>query len=251
MKLNWILVILVTLAGNVSTTAFLAIPTLRSTSRLSTSINPSIRIGSLSSAHVSIKKFYSKPLRAADQPVEAEGTVDYYALDSADQAVGFGDFSMIASQGTTGRQYTSLETLGKEGGPKDGDVVWIRGRVSSVRAKGNACFMVLRSGTFNTVQACHFKDKENPDESKKMIKYVGSLTLESIVDIMGVVVAADVKSCSVSNVELQIKRIYAVSFLQYLRSSDIENHLNDSYKRDLRSNICSFLSFFFWFVLSK
>ena len=143
--------------------------------------------------------------------VEASKGVDFYALDSVDQSVGFGDFSLIASQSETGRKYVDVETLGKEGGPKDGDVVWVRGRVSSVRAKGNACFMVLRSGVFNTVQACHFKDKENPEESKKMIKYAGSLALESIVDIMGVVVAADVKSCSVSNVELQIKRIYAVS----------------------------------------
>ena len=142
--------------------------------------------------------------------VDLNDGVDFYALNSADQSVGFGDFSLMASQGETGRKYVDVETLGKEGGPKDGDVVWIRGRVSSVRAKGNACFMVVRSGVFNTVQACHFKDKENPDESKKMIKYAGGLALESIVDIMGVVVAADVKSCSISNVELQIKRIYAV-----------------------------------------
>lgn len=153
-------------------------------------------------------------LHSAAEPltgsVDLADGVDYYALNSADQSVGFGDFSLMASQSEQGRKYVDVETLGKEGGPKDGDVVWIRGRVSSVRAKGNACFMVVRSGVFNTVQACHFKDKENPDESKKMIKYAGGLALESIVDIMGVVVAADVKSCSVSNVELQIKRIYAV-----------------------------------------
>jgi lysyl-tRNA synthetase class II len=148
---------------------------------------------------------------AAEPVVEASDKgIDYYSIDSADQAVGFGDFSLIASQGETGRQFVDFEKLGVEGGAKDGGIVWIRGRVSSVRAKGNACFMVLRSGSFNTVQACHFKDKENPDESKKMIKYAGSLPLESIVDIMGIVVAADVKSCSVSNVEIQIKRIYAV-----------------------------------------
>lgn len=212
MKFDRILSILVVVAGNVGTLALLATP------RLSASFKIGSEFRSLSRAQPSIsdlvagsQKSSSTLLRAAELPVESADTVDYYALDSADQTVGFGDFSMIASQGTTGRQYASLDTLGKEGGPKDGDVVWIRGRVSSVRAKGNACFMVLRSGTFNTVQACHFKDKENPDESKKMIKYVGSLTLESIVDVMGVVVAADVKSCSVSNVELQIKRIYAVS----------------------------------------
>ena len=218
MEFGRILLTLVVVVANVGTLALLAAP------RLSHSIKIGSEYRSLSGTQqsnsfsaVSSNRFSRTSLRAAEQAAEPAATVDYYALDSADQAVGFGDFSMIASQGETGRQYTPLNTLGKEGGPKDGDVVWIRGRVSSVRAKGNACFMVLRSGTFHTVQACHFKDKENPDESKKMIKYVGSLTLESIVDIMGVVVAADVKSCSVSNVELQIKRIYAVSFMMTYR----------------------------------
>ena len=160
-------------------------------------------------SRISPTKLYSTAGSTTDS-AEVDNGVNFYALDSADQNVGFGDFSLMASQSETGRKYVDVETLGKEGGPKDGDVVWIRGRVSSVRAKGNACFMVVRSGVFNTVQACHFKDKENPDESKKMIKYAGALALESIVDIMGVVVAADVKSCSISNVELQIKRIYAV-----------------------------------------
>jgi aspartyl/asparaginyl-tRNA synthetase len=163
----------------------------------------------LSNSHSS--SYSSRLLSTSEsQNIETE-TTDYYSIDSSDQNIAYGDFSIIASQSETGRKFVEFEDLGKENGPKEGDIVWIRGRVSSVRAKGNACFMVLRSGSFNTVQACHFKDKENPEISKKLIKYTGSLPLESIVDIMGVVVAADVKSCSVSNVELQIRRIYTIS----------------------------------------
>jgi aspartyl-tRNA synthetase len=44
-----------------------------------------------------------------------------------------------------------------------------------------------------------------------MIKFVSNLTLESIVDIQGVLAPADVKSCSQKNVELQIKKIFTVS----------------------------------------
>lgn len=44
-----------------------------------------------------------------------------------------------------------------------------------------------------------------------MIKFVGSLPLESVVDIQGVVAAADVKSCSQNNVEIQIQKVFAVS----------------------------------------
>ena len=206
---------LLLLIGDLRTLALRATPQLNFRPIFGRKMLGSIRIHSPTSPFTTFRSTVSstKQYLAADQTsesVEASSGVNYYTIDSSDQAVGFGDFSLIASQEETGRHFAQFESLGKEGGPKDGDVVWIRGRVSSVRAKGNACFMVIRSGAFNTVQACHFKDKENPDESKKMIKYVGGLTLESIVDIMGVVVAADVKSCSVSNVELQIKRIYTV-----------------------------------------
>jgi aspartyl-tRNA synthetase len=148
---------------------------------------------------------------AAPEVSPVSTSVDYYSVDSNDSKLAFGDYNTIASNGQTGRTFTPTSMLGKEGGPKEGDVVWIRGRVSSVRAKGNACFMVVRSDSFYTVQACHFKDKANPEDSKALIKYVGGIALESIVDIMGVVVPADVKSCSQSNVEIQIKKIYTVS----------------------------------------
>ena len=91
------------------------------------------------------------------------------------------------------------------------NIVWIRGRVNSVRAKGNACFTVIRSEAFYTVQACHFKDKANPEASKSLIKFVGAVPLESIVDIMGKVVSADVRSCSQDNVEIQILKMFVVS----------------------------------------
>lgn len=138
---------------------------------------------------------------------------DYFSIHDDDNQIEFGEYSVIASQKQSTRKFADVKLLGTNASeaPKVGDTVWLRGRVSSVRAKGNACFIVIRSGSFYTVQGCHFKDKSNPEESKKMIKFVNSIALESIVDIMGTVAEADVKSCSQNNVEIQIKKIFTVS----------------------------------------
>lgn len=61
--------------------------------------------------------------------------------------------------------------------------VWLRGRLHNVRAKGSSVFAVLRQGSFDTVQACLFKDKEDPETSKRMIKFIGEVGQESIVDV--------------------------------------------------------------------
>jgi lysyl-tRNA synthetase class II len=152
----------------------------------------------------------------AQAPTSTQSTVDYFAINDDDGAIQFGDYNPITSQTEIPRKYVNVKDLGSASAasptaPAVGDVVWLRGRVSSVRAKGNACFMVVRSGSFYTVQACHFKDKANPDPSKALIKFVGGLSLESIVDIQGVMVAADVKSCSQNSVEIQIQKIFTVA----------------------------------------
>ena len=136
--------------------------------------------------------------------------VDYFSVQS-NQDIEYGDYGTIMSQGKSGRNLVRVKELGTSDGPKEGEVIWLRGRVSSVRAKGNTCFVVIRSESFYSVQACHFKDKENPDVSKKMINFIENIALESIVDICGVVAPANVKSCSQGNVEIQIKKIFAVN----------------------------------------
>lgn len=143
----------------------------------------------------------------ADTGDSGTASADYYQLDPSNTKIAFGDFSLMASQCETGRQFTEVDRIGQTGGAQIGDIVWIRGRVSSVRAKGNALFLVIRTGSFHTVQACHFKDKSDPEESKKMMKYASNLSLESIVDIMGTIAVADVKSCSMSTVELHIQKV--------------------------------------------
>ena len=81
-----------------------------------------------------------------------------------------GDYETTMSHGESGRDFKLAADLGRDGGVPTGESVWLRARVANVRSKGSSAFLVLRQGAFTTVQACLFKDKENPDESKRMLK---------------------------------------------------------------------------------
>lgn len=162
-------------------------------------------------AHVyqSVTRTFSSKSSSIPSPLVP--SVNYFDLDPKSNQLEFGDLQIIASQKRSPIEYSKVSELGTSEGPAVGSHIWIRGRISSVRGKGNACFIVLRSNAFYTIQACHFKDKSNPEISKALIKYMSTLPLESIVDIYGEVTTADVKACSQNNVELQIKKIFTVS----------------------------------------
>lgn len=153
-------------------------------------------------SRVHTRQFSTLPTSDAPSP-----SIDYFRVDSSDSKIEFGDYSIIASQSQVGRTFSKVGDL-KTPLP---DKVWLRGRLSAVRAKGNACFLVLRGDSFYTVQCCHFKSKEQPDISKQLIKFASSLTCETIVDVLGTVVSADVKSCTQNAVELQIEKLFVVS----------------------------------------
>lgn len=142
---------------------------------------------------------------------EGAPIVDFTAVQSNPKGIQFGDYGLIASQSPIQRTYVEVKDIGSPTGPRVGDTVWLRGRIANIRAKGNACFLVIRAGSFYTIQACHFKDKESAADSKALLKYATDLTQESIVDIQGTVASADVKSCSQKNVEIHIRKLFVVS----------------------------------------
>lgn len=148
---------------------------------------------------------------AAAALAELRKPISYHTPDLPDRLVG--DYEVLQSRGLTGRTWADMSSLGEEGGAKAGEQVWVRARVVGVRAKGGSCFLVLRdtASPSTTVQACHFKSKDDPDGSKRMIKFLSDLTLESIVDIQGTLSAAEVRSCSQTTVEIQVERCYVVS----------------------------------------
>merc|ERR1719223_1273125 len=116
---------------------------------------------------------------------------------------------MVMSRSRTNRQFSKIVDLEDAEKHPAESKVWLRGRLSSIRVKGGSCFLVLRQNSFDTVQALFFKDKEDPEGSKKMIKYLKTLTVESIIDIEGTLAEAEVKSCSVQNLEVNINRIHS------------------------------------------
>ena len=109
------------------------------------------------------------------------------------------------------RVYTPIRALGDGDGPAEGEEVWVRGRLSALRGKGNTCFFVLREQGRFTVQACFFNDKNVPTQSKAMLTFLQGLTEESIVDVRAVLAAAEVKSCSQATVELKVIETHLIS----------------------------------------
>ncbi|CAB9510579.1 Aspartate--tRNA ligase, cytoplasmic [Seminavis robusta] len=155
------------------------------------------------------KKAKKAAAAAAKEAAERIEEVTYLDYGEQDNYQTMGDFARIMSRSRTGRDFCNVADLGNV--HKPGETLWLRGRLHSIRVKGGSCFLVLRQDSFHTVQATFFKDKENPEAPKKMLKYLKSLTVESIIDIEGTLVEAQVKSCSIQDVELAIGRIYAVS----------------------------------------
>ena len=56
---------------------------------------------------------------------------------------------------------------------------WVRGRLHTSRQVGKGAFIVLRQ-TFHTVQCVAFQSATIP---KGMVKYIGAIPIESIVDV--------------------------------------------------------------------
>jgi len=155
-----------------------------------------------------------KALKAAKKAAEEKALeikeVNYLSEDEEDTYEKMGDYSTIMSRSQTSRQFLDISSITSSSLDNNKDV-WIRGRVHSIRIKGGSCFLVLRQNSYDTIQATFFKQKDDAEYSQKMIRYLKQLSLESIIDIKGTIVPANVKSCTVDNAEVQIQRVYGVS----------------------------------------
>jgi len=158
------------------------------------------------------KKAKKAAKAAADELANRIDDVTYLSNAEEQTYPKMGDLTRIMSRSRTDRQFAHVRDLSSPSLHPPSSTVWLRGRLHSLRVKGGSCFLVLRQDSFHTVQACFFKDKEDPEASAKMVRYLKSLTLESIVDLQATIVPdADVRSCSVKTVELSLNRIYTVS----------------------------------------
>lgn len=117
----------------------------------------------------------------------------------------YGEYELIQSNEITKRKWTPLSSITEA---DIGKVILIRARVHNVRAKGTVAFIVIRD-SFHTMQVVAFP---NDFVSKKMIKFIGGISKESVVDLEAEVTKPEqeIISCTKKQ-ELKLRKIYIVS----------------------------------------
>ncbi|XP_037767925.1 aspartate--tRNA ligase, cytoplasmic isoform X1 [Chelonia mydas] len=121
----------------------------------------------------------------------------------------YGVLPLIQSQEKSDRVLVRINDLTVE---KADEVVWVRGRIHTSRAKGKQCFLVLRQQQFNVQALVAVGDHA----SKQMVKFAANINKESIVDVEGVVrkVHQKIGGCTQQDVELHVQRIYVISLAE-------------------------------------
>uniref|UniRef100_A0A5F9CKA2 Aspartate--tRNA ligase, cytoplasmic n=1 Tax=Oryctolagus cuniculus TaxID=9986 RepID=A0A5F9CKA2_RABIT len=133
--------------------------------------------------------------KSQEKPREIMDAAEDYAKER------YGICSMIQSQEKPDRVLVWVKDLTVQ---KADEVVWVRGRVHTSRAKGKQCFLVLRQQQFNVQALVAVGDHA----SKQMVKFAANINKESIVDVEGVVrkVNQKIGSCTQQDVELHVQK---------------------------------------------
>ncbi|XP_029675158.1 aspartate--tRNA ligase, cytoplasmic [Formica exsecta] len=128
--------------------------------------------------------------------------------EAEDVSVGkYSQMNMIQSKEKfEDRKFTAIKNLNKN---LENEIVWLRGRLHTSRAKGKQCFIVLRQQSY-TVQGLA---AVNEKISKQMIKFISNITKESIIDVKAIVksVPSKIESCSQADVEVHIEEVFVIS----------------------------------------
>jgi len=142
------------------------------------------------------RKEENKAKRGGGAPKVEEGATNY------------GTLPIIQSQSRTNRVYTPIGSVDEN---LIGKSILIRGRIHNSRDSGKLGFVVLRQ-RYSSVQIV-LDLKNNSKITKPMIKFVTSVSKESIVDVEGIVSKAEkpVESTSQKNVEIQLHQFFVVS----------------------------------------
>ena len=149
-----------------------------------------------------------KEAKKAARAAELAAELEQQQLNEPDNCTeNYGDMEMVQSQKITETIWTNIEELDER---FIGKTATLRGRVHSVRAKGKGAFLILRQGS-ETLQVAFFVDDVRV--SKPMVKYIGNLNKESVVDITGELVKPEqpIESCSNTIVEMTCPKIFCVS----------------------------------------
>ena len=149
-----------------------------------------------------------KEAKKAARVAELAAELERQQLNEPDNCKeNYGDAEMVQSQRITETAWKKIQELDES---FVGKTATLRGRVHSIRTKGKGAFMVLRQGS-ETLQVAFFVDDVRV--SKPMIRFIGNLNKESIVDITGELVKPEqpIESCSNTIVEMTCPKIFCVS----------------------------------------
>jgi aspartyl-tRNA synthetase len=126
-------------------------------------------------------------------------------LQQTEAAENFGDKPLTQSQVVTETVWTELNQVTPALQRKN---ITVRGFVQTIRVVGKGVFCLLRS-KMSTLQVVCFEGKSC---SSAMIKYIGALPAESVVDVTGVVSCPEtpIEAATQSLVELQVTSFHAV-----------------------------------------
>lgn len=103
------------------------------------------------------------------------------------------------------REFSKIKDLTSA---QKGEKVWLRGRITESRCKGSLGFVLLRQ-TFYRLQLVV---DANSCGSKEMIKWLGCLPIESMIDVYGTVVVPETPVVSsTQDVEVLVEKVYCVS----------------------------------------
>eukprot|EP01061_Rhynchopus_euleeides_P038475 TRINITY_DN65_c3_g1_i1.p1 TRINITY_DN65_c3_g1~~TRINITY_DN65_c3_g1_i1.p1 ORF type:complete len:576 (+),score=298.13 TRINITY_DN65_c3_g1_i1:48-1775(+) len=158
------------------------------------------------------KKLEKAAKKEAEKAAKAAKKAEQAAKQAAAQAVQFdpatfGPSPIVESREQTGTQWTGVQDIVPE---MEGQEITVRARIhNSRKASAKLCFLVLRK-KIGTVQCVL---SEGTGLTRDHIKWVASLPLESVVDVVGKVVTPSepVKACTQSLVELQVTKTFLVS----------------------------------------
>lgn len=158
------------------------------------------------------KKALKKMQKEAEKAARKEQTKAEKEQEAAnavedDYASGcYGNMKMIQSTEKLDRSLVPVQSLGADRGDQ---VVWLRGRLHTSRAKGKQCFFVLRQRQF-TIQ-CIVSVGEKV--SKPMVKFASMINKESVIDVQGTVKKSPQKidGCTQHDVEIWVEKLYVVS----------------------------------------
>ncbi|KAN0100671.1 hypothetical protein V8E55_000655 [Tylopilus felleus] len=168
--------------------------------------------GPTKSALKKAAKEAEKAKKKAEKAAKAKELEQAQAAADEDFAVNkYGKLPLHQSQSRPGRKRIDISTLSAT---NDGEQVFIRARIQTSRLQGNKMVFLNLRQRDNSVQA--LMQVTEGHVSKQMVKWAGSLSVESIVLVEGIVKRSPelIKSATVDDIEIHTSELWLLAGIE-------------------------------------